>query len=555
MEIVLGLISSLTLKQAHMKKNQNLWLLLLAFLLSASVMAQSEAFIKGVKPEQFKPVVFKVLRDNGYEIFSDNSDIETRWKEYTVNMVLKYRAMISFKFQDDGIKISILQKQALLNNGSWGDAAIPSKKADDKLIATLVEAIQKILNDPSALASVIASSPKPIPASSPEKEKTDPVALNNVIQGASTGAQAKVPSIINAKEMQFHPDDDYEFHEGFCAIKKHDLWGFIDTKGNVTVEFQYFPAEGIFAPYYSNGIAMVADRKDGMNIPVYLDAKGQQLFKNIKMLWGTPFQGGIALFGKGTTVYSATYSFYNKAGQPLPGSVINPSSTGLKNYPFHEGLAPFQDSKTSTWGFINQQGKWAIQPGKFNAVGEFSEGLAAVQNKTNYYWGFINTKGEVVIPFDYKNKPDPFSDGLAAVKNSEDNIGYIDKTGKLAVPYTFNGYTTAGPFRNGFAAANMNGKGYMIIDKTGNMVRKLNGTQIKVFKNGWIGWFNDLGDHYTQTWGIVTPDGKDVLVPGFFRYIGQFSDGMAWASASINGKLVSGFINENFDFEIIQKTE
>lgn len=372
---------------------------------------------------------------------------------------------------------------------------------------------------------------------------------------SETNSSAKIPSIANAKELKFYPDDDYEFHEGFCAIKKHDLWGFIDPNGNVTVECKYFSPEVTDAPYYSDGIAMVAENVNGQNIPKYIDTKGQELFKNSKILWGTPFGGGIALFGKGTSVYTATYSYYNKLGQPLTGSVICNTSIGLKHHPFNDGLSKFFDSKTSTWGYINQQGKWAIQPGKYADAGDFSDGMAPVQNKTNYYWGYINNKGQEVVPFDYKNKPGPFSDGLAAVKNSQEDAGYIDKTGKEVIPFIFNGYNTTGPFRNGYAVADMNGKGLMIIDKQGKEVRKLNTTKVQVYKNGWIGWLHELGENATYMWGIVTPEGRDILVPGYFKSVGEFSDGRAWATAEIDGKEMKGFINENFDFVILQATE
>lgn len=534
-----------------MKKLIGLPMLLASLFFVNAAIAQSEAVVTGVTPEAFKPVVLKVLQDNNYGITNAAAAIVTDWKEYTVNMVLKYRAKVSFSYQDGNLKIALSEKQAFLSDGSWGEAAIPSKKADDKLVITLADAVKKIIGDPAALAAVIKSAPGSTPVSGSQSGNGN----NATASPTSAAAAPKAPSTANAIQMQFYPDDAYEFHEGFCALKKHDLWGFIDTKGNVVVDFKYFSAQGLDAPYYSDGIAFVAERQDGMNIPVYIDTKGQPLFKTVKIVWGTPFEGGIALFGKGTTVYSATYSFYNKQGQPMPGSVINSSSLAITNYPFHEGFAKFYDSKTSSWGFINNQGKWAIQPGKYNEVGEFSEGLAQVQNKSNYYWGYINTKGEEVIPFDYKNKPGPFSDGLAAVKNSKEDVGYIDKTGKVVIPFTFNGYNTAGPFKNGYAVADLNDKGLMIIDKTGKEVRKLSSTQVKVYKNGWIGWFHDLGEHASLTWGIVTPDGKDVLVPGYFNFIGEFSDGLAWAKAEIDGEQISGFINENFDFVIIQATE
>ena len=47
------------------------------------------------------------------------------------------------------------------------------------------------------------------------------------------------------------------------------------------------------------------------------------------------------------------------------------------------------------WGYINEEGQYAIQP-TFDSADFFGEnGLAVVQ--TGGYWGYINSQGEFVI--------------------------------------------------------------------------------------------------------------------------------------------------------------
>jgi hypothetical protein len=73
-----------------------------------------------------------------------------------------------------------------------------------------------------------------------------------------------------------------------------------------------------------------------------------------------------------------------------------------------------------------------------------------------------------------------------------------------------------------------------------------------VLNNGWIVWKEDLGTNISQCLGVLTPDGKEILPPGYFKEIREFSNGLAYATAMIDEKEVKGFINMNFDFVIIQ---
>ena len=75
---------------------------------------------------------------------------------------------------------------------------------------------------------------------------------------------------------------------------------------------------------------------------------------------------------------------------------------------------------------------------------------------------------------------------------------------------------------------------------------------VKVLKNGWILWKEDLGTNISYCFGVVSPDGKEILAPGYFKEIEEFSNGLAYATAKIDEKEVKGFINMNFDFVIIQ---
>jgi hypothetical protein len=126
---------------------------------------------------------------------------------------------------------------------------------------------------------------------------------------------------------------------------------------------------------------------------------------------------------------------------------------------FVEGLSPARSGRN--WGFIDTKGNWAIKA-KYMRVEPFSEGLAAVighRQGSGHPFAYIDKNGATIIrlPEDVY-RAHPFSEGMAAVSTFEDKFGYIDRTGKLTIPYQFE---VAGPFREGLAAVVFGGRCYV----------------------------------------------------------------------------------------------
>jgi len=544
-----------------MKKLFGLLMFLATVFMVQSLMAQSGAQVTGLKPDEVWGVVQKVAKDNDLIInYSKTPDfVMTDFREYSAGL-LKNRARLVFTYQDGTLTVSLKERQTLNNNG-WADAVFPSKKADDKLCAEFAGKIRAVASNPGEASTV----------STPEKTNA-PATMSSALLGGSTGilkaannSVAKKPSLANAKELRFDDGDNYTFRDGACALKKNELWGFIDTTGKVIADFKYFSWSGVDNPKFSSGIALVSVQEPAGygRMPIFIDKNGQQLFKNQKFTGATNFESGIAIVEKTNEKTRArSYHIINKQGLDVPGAINFGAVFGgfsLKLEPFHEGLTKLYDSKTSSYGFINPQGKWAVMPTNYAEAGYFSEGLTMVQNKTNWYWGFINAKGEVKIPFDYKNRPGKFSEGLAAVENSKEKVGFIDKEGKTVLPFNYTfvfpvdaAGNKTGFFKNGYAVVYIEESpwgGYAIIDRSGKVIRKMGPEAVRIFDNGWIYW-KETKD--TFCWGIISPEGNDILVPGYFKEIGEFSNGLAYATANIDDKEVKGFINLNFDFVIVQ---
>jgi hypothetical protein len=131
---------------------------------------------------------------------------------------------------------------------------------------------------------------------------------------------------------------------------------------------------------------------------------------------------------------------------------------------FVEGLSPARSGRN--WGFIDTKGNWVIKA-KYKNVEPFSEGLAAVNGHIKDFdfpfhlpnIDYIDKNGATIIrlPEDVY-KGDPFSEGMAVVSTYGGQFGYIDRTGKLTIPYRFE---AAGPFREGLAAVVFPGRCYV----------------------------------------------------------------------------------------------
>jgi hypothetical protein len=84
-------------------------------------------------------------------------------------------------------------------------------------------------------------------------------------------------------------------------------------------------------------------------------------------------------------------------------------------------------------GFINRQGKMVISP-KFDSVRHFHEGRACVEIRDRY--GYIDRTGKLVIPFRQGLGLDDFSQGRVPIA-IKGKYAYIDREGKVVIKPQF----------------------------------------------------------------------------------------------------------------------
>jgi hypothetical protein len=241
-----------------------------------------------------------------------------------------------------------------------------------------------------------------------------------------------------------------EFSEGLAPVLIGGKCGFINHKGEVVIDPKYECAWE-----FSEGLAMfqVAKKsgpdeygvikKSGPDEYGFIDAKGEVVIAPQAFdVASHKFVEGMLCFRKGEK-----FGCMDKTGKV----VIEPKF--LYGCGFSEGLAAtFLEPKKM--GFIDKTGAWAIEP-KF-IFGGFSEGLAAARpSGTSPFSGYIDKTGKMVIAPTFF-QAGPFHEGLARVAllpegpgyvdtfsvvsvplNGKFKFGYIDKSGKLVIPYTW----------------------------------------------------------------------------------------------------------------------
>lgn len=272
-----------------------------------------------------------------------------------------------------------------------------------------------------------------------------------------------------------------EFSEGLACVSltnkyKKDKYGFIDKSGNEVVPLKYD-----WAGSFSEGLAMV--KLDGRWS--FIDKLGNEILQ-LSNGEGENFSEGLAMVGSRGIVsfgyYFDQYGFVDRLGNevvPLKYSSASSFREGfahVSNFGSHgfidksgntvvplkydsagsfsEGLAPV--NLDGRWGFIDMSGNEVV-PLKYDDVWYFSEGFAPV--KLNDRWGFIDRSGNEVLQQLEYDEVLPFSEGFARVRltdnYNEDKYGFIDKSGKLAVPLK---YDWAGSFSEGLAVVYLNDK-------------------------------------------------------------------------------------------------
>lgn len=141
---------------------------------------------------------------------------------------------------------------------------------------------------------------------------------------------------------------------------------------------------------------------------------------------------------------------------------------------------------------------------------------------------FFDTKGKEVLCISGYDTFD-FSNGLLLARNVDGKYGYLNKSGKVVIPFVFD---YASSFLNGVAEVEKRNKKYRI-DKNGNEIAQA------AFEYGAYGYVEgDYSNDFHDGRAIVFKDSKygavnmnrEIVIPLEYEELYSFSDSVAWAT-------------------------
>lgn len=204
------------------------------------------------------------------------------------------------------------------------------------------------------------------------------------------------------------------FSEGLAAVRKGELWGYIDTEGKEVIPPRFEKAE-----IFSEGLAAVRKGKRWG----YVDRKGHETIA-CRYGYAMPFSEQMA-----AVVKNGKWGYVDRKGhEVIPCRYVtdidnteNDVSTEPAPTPFHEGLAAVHDGN-GKWGYINKKGETEI-PLKIEALcaGRFAEGLACILTNESGY-NIIDRTGRIVFKSghgDLIGNETPESESLPYYRNSK----------------------------------------------------------------------------------------------------------------------------------------
>lgn len=233
---------------------------------------------------------------------------------------------------------------------------------------------------------------------------------------------------------------DYEvtFHEGLARVQTGSgerLYGFVDRTGREAIPRKFYDAGD-----FSEGLAWVAEWKDRQLLYGYIDRTGRYVIPLQFKSEPRDFHDGHA-WAPGEFVYGMI---------DRTGKMVFTDRASWVDYNYGEGLLSAITSSEPREGvYLDTQGRVVFK------VPAWNERTAAQREDAHLDWRQLNA---------------PFQEGLAPFR-SFNKIGFIDRTGKIAIPAQFRG--TNG-FSEGRAAVRViGGSGEYVwgyIDRTGEMI-------------------------------------------------------------------------------------
>lgn len=291
-------------------------------------------------------------------------------------------------------------------------------------------------------------------------------------------------------------------------------------------------------------LAVVAFSFSGMaQKNAYINTKGEVVFE-VPYKYAYDFSSGMARVQDVATINGKRDWFYGFIDEK--GKLAIP----LQYYAVRDFECDFtfvQEQKGSKWMLIDKTGKKALDQ-TFDKVGSFWEGMCEACNALStggFTCGWVDSTGKLAIPIKYLGGT--FKEGLAStceIAGNDEKYGFLDKTGKAVIPFK---YLQAGSsnFYEGLARVKVGGKTglidkndkFFMPPKYGTMGNYFDGLASVAFGPG----FNNFG--------FVDKD-YNIVVKGPYYMVTDFSGGFSVVTNEVKGKMQSGIINTKGEFVV-----
>lgn len=217
-----------------------------------------------------------------------------------------------------------------------------------------------------------------------------------VIYDGEQGQLIDTDEVIQGK-LDFVPIDAGCYAEGLIAVSDGNSYSYYNSLGDK--QFGDYQQAGTFV----DGQAAVQKDDKWFVINVRGDAVSEEYEEIVLHADGTYIKSGVMIAKR-----EGSYRIYkdgNEVGEAYSDADIITD----------DGIVAV--CKEGTWGFIDLEGKWVIEP-QYEQAKSFSYGLAAVYDGKK--WGFINTDGELVIDYLFRNADYFNSTGSCMIESVED---------------------------------------------------------------------------------------------------------------------------------------
>lgn len=288
----------------------------------------------------------------------------------------------------------------------------------------------------------------------------------------------------------------YDFYQNITLVKKENLWGFINDKGETIVPFGFSKVQK-----YAN-FRIVRAKKDAfwylynLNGELIIDEKFDTIspIKSKKMT--VQLDGKMGLMDiEGRFLIKPKYQEITYFG----GNMVRVKKRGKYGYrttenkraiPIkYEDLGRFYGTRVKAkrkgkWGMIDKKGK-RILKFRFDYIGEYQYDSYLKDYYAPYVYGTrvgkISSWG-ASVPFEYEEIVDAqerLDDALIRIRFGDD-YGAVDNNGKIVImPFYKNRFT----FNEGYAAVS-NGNKFGFINRQGKVVYPFTLDSATNFKNG-----------------------------------------------------------------------